>query len=132
LLFLTNTAGLTRCVPETDSLIRLEHNKEVPKIFIKKIRMQLALCTHKLQALKMVMRDNVELVIMDIKMWSMHRLEAIARLRQRRSNIPIIIRSAYYALESDFIVKTSNVAAFMVKPVDINVLKSRVFDLIGG
>jgi len=131
-LFLTNTAGLTRCVPETDSLIRLEHNKEVPKIFIKKIRMQLALCTHKLQALKMVMRDNVELVIMDIKMWSMHRLEAIARLRQRRSNIPIIIRSAYYALESDFIVKTSNVAAFMVKPVDINVLKSRVFDLIGG
>jgi len=80
----------------------------------------------------MVMRDNVELVIMDIKMWSMHRLEAIARLRQRRSNIPIIIRSAYYALESDFIVKTSNVAAFMVKPVDINVLKSRVFDLIGG
>lgn len=84
------------------------------------------------EALKMVTRDNFDLVIMDIKMPNMHGLEAIERIRARDDNVPIIICSAYRGMEGDIVIRTSNVAAFMVKPIDINVLKSKVSELIGG
>jgi two-component system response regulator AtoC len=82
-------------------------------------------------ALRLSTKEHFDLIIMDIKMPSMHGLEAIERIRERKNNIPIIICSAYREMEDDIIVKTSNVAAFMVKPIDIVLLKSKVFELIG-
>jgi two-component system response regulator PilR (NtrC family) len=84
------------------------------------------------EALKMVTRGSFDLVIMDIKMPNVHGLEAIERIRERNNSTPIIICSAYRAMEDDITVKTSNVAAFIIKPIDIASLKSKVFELIGG
>jgi CheY-like chemotaxis protein len=82
-------------------------------------------------ALRLSTKEQFDLIIMDIKMPSVHGLEAIERIRERNKDIPIIICSAYSAMEHDIIVKTSNVAAFLVKPIDIKALKSKVFELIG-
>lgn len=82
-------------------------------------------------ALRLSTKEHFDLIIIDIKMPSMHGLEAIERIRERKKNIPIIICSAYRAMEDDIVVKTSNVAAFIVKPIDIASLKSKVFELIG-
>lgn len=84
------------------------------------------------EALRLATKEQFDLIIMDIKMPSVHGLEAIERIRERDDTIPIIICSAYRAMEDDIVVKTSNVAAFITKPIDIKALKTKIFNLIGA
>jgi len=83
------------------------------------------------EAVKMITKEPFDLLITDIKMPGTHGLEAIERIRERNKTIPIIICSAYRLMEDDIIVKTSDVAAFITKPIDIKALKSKVLELIG-
>lgn len=84
------------------------------------------------EALKLVTKEHFDLLIIDIKMPGTHGLEAIERIRERNKIIPIIICSAYRLMQDDIVAKTSDVAAFFTKPIDINELKTKVFELIGG
>jgi len=83
------------------------------------------------EALRSATKEQFDLIIMDIKMPQVHGLEAIERIRERDGSIPIIICSAYRPMEDDIVVKTSNIAAFLTKPIDIKALRARVFELIG-
>ena len=83
------------------------------------------------EAVKFITREPFDLLIIDIKMPGTHGLEAIERIRERNKEIPIIVCSAYRLMADDVVVKTSDVAAFITKPVDIKVLKTKVFELIG-
>ncbi len=83
------------------------------------------------EAVRTVTKEPFDLVIIDIKMPGAHGLEAIERIRQRNKVIPIIICSAYRLMEDDIVVKTSNVAAFLTKPIEIEALKAKIFELIG-
>jgi CheY-like chemotaxis protein len=83
------------------------------------------------EAVKRVTREPFDLVIMDIKMPGTHGLEAIERIRQRNKDIPIIICSAYHLMADDIVVKTSDVAAFFTKPVDMEALRTKVGELVG-
>ncbi len=83
------------------------------------------------EALRMVTKEPFDLLIIDIKMPGAHGLETIERIRQRNTKIPIVICSAYRLLEDDIVVKTSDVAAFITKPIDIKELKTKIFELIG-
>jgi CheY-like chemotaxis protein len=83
------------------------------------------------EALKLVTNEHPDLVIMDIKMPGTHGLEAIERIRQRNEHIPIIICSAYQLMRDDIVVKTSNIAAFLTKPIDIMDLKTKIAAIIG-
>jgi len=84
------------------------------------------------EALKLITKENYELLIIDIKMPGTHGLEAIERIRERNKEIPIIICSAYRLMEDDIIVKTSDVTAFITKPIDIKQLKMKVAEVIGA
>ncbi len=83
------------------------------------------------EAVKLITKEKFDLLITDIKMPGTHGLEAIERIRERNKEIPIIICSAYKLMEDDIIVKTSDVAAFFTKPIDLKSLKAKVFELIG-
>lgn len=83
------------------------------------------------EALKKFRKESFDLVIMDIKMPSLHGFDAIEHIRAKNKEIPIIICSAYRLLEDDIVVKTSDVAAFFTKPIDIDGLKEKIFELIG-
>jgi CheY-like chemotaxis protein len=83
------------------------------------------------EAVKIVTREPFDLIITDIKMPGTHGLEAIERIRNRNKTIPIIICSAYRLMEDDIVVKTSDVAAFITKPIDIKALKTKIFEIIG-
>jgi CheY-like chemotaxis protein len=78
-----------------------------------------------------VTKEPFDLLIIDIKMPSMNGLEVIQRIRERGIKIPVIICSAYRMMEDDVVVRTSDVAAFITKPVDIKALKAKIFELIG-
>jgi two-component system nitrogen regulation response regulator NtrX len=83
------------------------------------------------EALKKITKEDFDLLITDIKMPGTHGLEAIERIRERNTEIPIIICSAYRLMEDDIVVKTSNISAFITKPIDINALQKKVAELIG-
>ncbi|MEO0185200.1 MAG: response regulator [candidate division WOR-3 bacterium] len=84
------------------------------------------------EAIKMITKDNFDLLIIDIKMPGTHGLEAIERIRERNKVIPIIVCSAYRLMEDDVVIKTSDVAAFITKPIDLKGLKTKIFELIGA
>ncbi len=84
------------------------------------------------EALKLITKENYDLLIIDIKMPGTHGLEAIERIRERNKEIPIIICSAYRLMEDDIVVKTSDVEAFITKPVDIKQLRMKVAEIIGS
>ena len=84
------------------------------------------------EAVKLVTKEPFDLLIIDIKMPGTHGLEAIERIRQRKKDIPIIVCSGYSLMQDDIIIKTSDVAAFISKPIDLNVLKMKIFELIGS
>ncbi len=83
------------------------------------------------EAVKLVTTQPFDLLITDIKMPGTHGFEAIERIRERNKEIPIIICSAYRLLQDDIIVKTSGIAYFLTKPINIEELKTKVFELIG-
>jgi len=83
------------------------------------------------EALQIIDRETFDLVIIDIKMPHTHGLEVIERIRDRNNTVPILICSAYRLMQDDIVVKTSDVAAFFTKPLDIKALKMKVFELIG-
>lgn len=82
-------------------------------------------------ALTLGLKEHFDLIIMDIKMPKVHGLEAIERIRIQNPRVPIIVVSAYRPMEDDIVVKTSNIAAFMTKPIDISALRKKIFELIG-
>jgi CheY-like chemotaxis protein len=84
------------------------------------------------EAVKKITREPYDLLIIDIKMPGTHGFEAIERIRERNKKIPIIICSAYRLMKDDIVVKTSDIAAFITKPVDLDSLKAKVFELIGN
>jgi CheY-like chemotaxis protein len=83
------------------------------------------------EALKKITKEEFDLLITDIKMPGTHGLEAIERIRDRNKEIPIVICSAYRLMEDDIVVKTSNIAAFITKPIDIKSLQIKIWELIG-
>ena len=83
------------------------------------------------EALRLVTKEDFDLLIADIKMPGIHGLDLIERIRERNESIPIIICSAYRLMKDDIVVRTSNVDAFFTKPIDIESLKIKIFELIG-
>ena len=84
------------------------------------------------EAVKKITKEPYDLLIIDIKMPGTHGFDAIERIRERNKKIPIIICSAYRLMKDDIVVKTSDIAAFITKPVDLESLKTKVFELIGS
>lgn len=70
--------------------------------------------------------EKPDLVILDIKMPGMHGIEVLQRIKEVDKNVPVIISTAYQKMESDPVLSTSCVAAFLKKPVDLNQLRAEV------
>ncbi|MFH0778406.1 MAG: response regulator [Candidatus Eisenbacteria bacterium] len=70
--------------------------------------------------------ERPDLVILDIKMPGMHGIEVLERIRSVDKSVPVIISTAYQKMQEDVMVSTSEVAAFITKPIDINNLRAEV------
>lgn len=79
-----------------------------------------------IQALELILDAKPDLVILDIKMPDIHGLEVLSLIRESKMNVPVIICSAFEGMKEDFIVQSSNVFEYLVKPVDLKVLNAVV------
>ena len=81
------------------------------------------------EALKFVdTNQDVDLVILDIKMKDLDGLEVLESLRTKTNRVPIILNSAYSTYKNNF---TSWLAdAYLVKSSDLAELKAKVKELL--
>ena len=68
------------------------------------------------EGLKMVMEDDYNLVIADLKMPGMDGMEVFEELKEMKSDIPVIIITAYGSLEIAEEARQKGVADFITKP----------------
>jgi len=72
--------------------------------------------------------NNIDLVILDIKMEGKDGLEVLDNIRNKHRGLPVILNSAYSTYKSDF---TSWLAdAYLVKSHDLTELKEKVQELL--
>jgi CheY-like chemotaxis protein len=79
-----------------------------------------------IQALELVLGEEPDLVILDIKMPDIHGLEVLSLIREAENDVPVIICSAFEGMKDDFVIKSSHVYDYLVKPIDLKVLNAVV------
>lgn len=82
------------------------------------------------EALKTLQEESIDLVVTDMKMPQVNGIELVSRIRKKFKELPIIVCSAYPGLKDDQSLKFHNVAGFVEKPVDGDVLKSTIEELL--
>ena len=78
------------------------------------------------QALELILEKQYDLIILDIKMPDMHGLEVLNLMRDSGISTPVIMCTAFEGMKDDFVVKSSSVVDYLVKPVDLRVLGETV------
>ncbi|MFP4057440.1 MAG: response regulator [Candidatus Brocadiia bacterium] len=73
-----------------------------------------------------------DLVILDLRMPDMNGIEVLQAIRRDRPELPVIVCSALSSYRNDFDIVSSNVAAFIDKPIDLDKLSQAVRQAIGG
>lgn len=84
------------------------------------------------EAIREVEKSMPDLLILDIKMPEMHGLEVLEKVRSINKDLPIVICTAYKHMDDDPAVRESGIRAYLVKPIDIKVLKDTVQKIMGN
>ncbi len=80
------------------------------------------------EALKVLGKEPVDLVILDIRMKEMSGLEALQRIVKEKKNLPVILCSAYSSYQDDFSSWLAD--AYVIKSSDLTELKEEVKRLL--
>lgn len=79
-------------------------------------------------ALKMIKKQNFDLIITDIRMPEKNGIELITQIMGLRKDIPIIINTAYQSYKHDFMTWAAD--AYVVKSSSLAELKAKIKELI--
>jgi two-component system, response regulator, stage 0 sporulation protein F len=79
-------------------------------------------------ALKIVEKEALDLVVLDIRMPGMTGVEALPRILGLKENLPVILNTAYSQYQQDFMAWAAN--AYVVKSADLSELKAKIKELI--
>ncbi len=93
---------------------------------------QVAVASGGREALEKIAARVPDLMILDIRMPDMTGLELLEELRATHPDLPVIVCTALRALQDDYTVWESRIAAFLPKPVDLDELKAKVAACIGA
>jgi len=81
------------------------------------------------EAMEKILQDKPDIITLDIKMPGMDGIEFMKKLKEEKSDIPVILCSAYGRYKQDFRVWASD--AYVVKSADLRELKSTIKDVLG-
>jgi two-component system, response regulator, stage 0 sporulation protein F len=76
------------------------------------------------EALEVVQKEPLDLIILDIKMPEMNGIEVLRRIKEQHPNLPVLLSSAYSEYKQDFGTWASE--EYLVKSSDLEDLKSAV------
>ncbi len=79
-------------------------------------------------ALKLVEQEQLDLVVLDIRMPGMDGLEALPRILGLKEGLPVILNTAYAQYKESFMSWAAD--AYVVKSSDLTELKEKVRELV--
>jgi DNA-binding NtrC family response regulator len=82
------------------------------------------------KALEILQRESISLVVTDMKMPEVHGIELISKIREKFDKLPIIVCSAYPGMKDDDNLKFHDIAGFVEKPVDPELLQAKLKELL--
>lgn len=80
------------------------------------------------EALKIIEHQDLNLVILDIRMPGMTGVEALPRILGLKEHLPVILNTAYSQYQQDFMAWAAN--AYVIKSFDLTELKEKIRELI--
>ncbi len=83
-------------------------------------------------ALKVLEEREIDLVVTDLKMPVMDGFELIAYMSRSWPDIPVVVMSAFGTREIEGKLERQGVALFLDKPLDIQVLRDKVFEVLAA
>ncbi len=86
------------------------------------------IATNARDALKIVEKDPLDLVILDIRMPGMDGLEALPRILGLKEGLPVILNTAYTQYQESFMSWAAD--AYVVKSSDLTELKEKIKELV--
>jgi CheY-like chemotaxis protein len=89
---------------------------------------QVLVATNARDALKIVEKEPLDLVILDIRMPGMDGLEALPRILGLKEGLPVILNTAYSQYQESFMSWAAD--AYVVKSSDLSELKEKIKELI--
>ena len=106
-------------VADDEMSIRLLYSEE-----LKEEGYEVYMATNGREALEMVEKIPLDLVILDIKMPEMDGIEALRQIKERRPDLPVVLSTAYGEYRQDFATWASD--EYLVKSSDLEDLKAVV------
>ncbi|MBI4726297.1 response regulator [candidate division TA06 bacterium] len=82
------------------------------------------------EALRKILKEDFDLGIFDIKMPDMNGLELIQRIRELKKTFPVVVCSAFKHLQDDYVIGTSGIAAYIIKPVNLDDFKNKIKEIL--
>jgi|GEM_PF-1106358 len=83
------------------------------------------------KALEILDEESINLVVTDMKMPQVHGIELVARIREKFEDLPIIVCSAYHGMKDDQSLQFHEIAGFIEKPVESDVLIGKIEEVLG-
>ena len=80
------------------------------------------------EALRIAQDQHIDLMVLDIKMEGKDGLEVLNEFRQKNSNTPVILNSAYSTYKDDFSSWLAD--AYIVKSGNLDELKNKIQELV--
>ncbi len=106
-------------VADDEMSIRLLYSEE-----LKEEGYEVYLASNGKEALEIVEKVPLDLVILDIKMPEMDGIEALRQIKERRPNLPVLLSTAYGEYKQDFSTWASD--EYLVKSSDLEDLRAAV------
>ena len=106
-------------VADDEMAIRLLYSEE-----LKEEGYEVFTASNGLEALEIVEKEPLDLVILDIKMPEMDGIEALRQIKEKKPNLPVLLSTAYGEYKQDFATWASD--DYLVKSSDLDDLKNAV------
>ncbi|MBI4977587.1 MAG: response regulator [Spirochaetes bacterium] len=81
------------------------------------------------EALKILDRQKIDLITLDIKMPKMDGIEFLGKVREKHKHLPIIICTAYDNYRQEFSVWSAD--SYVLKSADMSEIKEKINKIIG-
>lgn len=82
------------------------------------------------EAVRKILKEEFDLIILDIKMPDMNGLEVVEKIRELKKTTPVMICSAFKHLEDDYVIKSGAVSAYLTKPVNLVDMRAKVKEIL--
>jgi DNA-binding response OmpR family regulator len=105
-----------------------EHLRELYKEELTDEGYEIAIASNGLEAIEIIKKEWVDLIIMDISMPEMDGIVTLGKLIADERKIPVIIYTAYSNYKSNFMTWTA--AAYLTKSSNLDELKKKINNLL--